>query len=150
MTRLVLDSNVWLDWLHFNDPRVNPLKTAMQNNEIEIVIDPPCLDELVKVLGYDRFGLEMAAQKSMLGEVDRVSTLLTGLDYVSADQLPWCADPDDVKFLALAQASGAGWLVTKDNALLARPKPRVSRSVVTRFRVGTPEQWSQSESATGH
>ena len=150
MTRVVLDSNVWLDWLHFDDPQVNPLKTATQINTIEVVIDPPCRDELVRVLGYDRFDLDMAAQQSMLGEVDRVSTLLTGLDYVSADQLPWCADPDDVKFLALAQASGAGWLITKDNALLARPKRGRGRGVVTHFRIGTPEQWSLSDRATGH
>lgn len=146
--RLVLDSNVWLDWLHFDDPRVTPLKRAQHNDAVEIVIDQPCRDELVRVLGYERFGLDMAAQRSMLEEVDRVSTLLAGLDYAAAEQLPWCADPDDVKFLALAQASGAGWLVTKDNALLTRHKPRRDRHGITSFRIGTPEQWSLSDPAT--
>jgi len=150
MLRLVLDSNVWLDWLHFDDPRVTPLKRAKNNDEIEIVIDQPCRDELVRVLDYDRFGLDKAAQESMLGEVDRVSTFLEDLSYAPADRLPWCSDPDDVKFLALAEASGAGWLVTKDNALLARPKPRRGFRRAGGFRIGTPEQWSLSDLAPNH
>lgn len=36
--------------------------------------------------------------------------------------LPLCRDPDDQKFLELAQAAKAGLLVTKDKALLALAK----------------------------
>jgi putative PIN family toxin of toxin-antitoxin system len=142
--RLVLDSNVWLDWLHFGDPRVQALKQARENNAVEIVIDQPCRDELVRVLGYDRFGLDVSAQDSMLEEAGRLSTLLTGLIYLPAERLPPCSDPDDIKFLALAQASGADWLVTKDNALL---RPRRGRRASAGFRIGTPEQWSLSDPA---
>ena len=140
--RLVLDSNVWLDWLHFDDPRVQALKQAREENIVEIVIDPPCRDELVRVLGYERFGLDTGTQNGMLCEADRLSTMLTGLAYLPAERLPPCADPDDIKFLALAQASGADWLVTKDNALLRhRRGPRLTAG----FRIGTPEQWSLSD-----
>ena len=142
--RLVLDSNVWLDWLHFDDPRVRSLKQAREENSVEIVIDPPCRDELVRVLGYDRFGLDAGTQNNMLSEADRLSTLLTGLTYLPAEQLPPCADPDDIKFLALAQASGADWLVTKDNALL---RHRRVRRRTAGFRTGTPEQWALSDRA---
>jgi len=142
--RLVLDSNVWLDWLHFDDPRVQSLKQARAQNIVEIVIDPPCRDELVRVLGYGRFGLDAGTQNSLLCEADRLSTLLSGLNYRPAAQLPPCTDPDDIKFLALAQASGADWLITKDNALLRhRRGPRRSAG----FRIGTPDQWSLSDLA---
>ena len=143
--RLVLDSNVWLDWLHFDDPRVRSLKQAREENAVQIVIDQPCRDELARVLGYDRFGLDEATQNDMLREADQLSTLLTGLTYLSAEQLPSCSDRDDIKFLALAQASGANWLVTKDNALLRR---RRSPRRAAGFRIGTPEQWSLSDFAT--
>ena len=141
--RLVLDSNVWLDWLHFDDPGVTPLKQAKQNGTVEIVIDAPCRDELQRVLGYQRFGLDVAAQRTMLGEADRLSTFLDDLRYAPTERLPWCSDPDDVKFLALAAASGADWLVTKDNALLS--KRRRKQSGHSSYRVVTPEQWSLSE-----
>jgi putative PIN family toxin of toxin-antitoxin system len=142
--RLVLDSNVWLDWLHFNDPRLQALKQAREDNAVEIVIDQPCRDELVRVLGYDRFRLDVATQSAMLDEAERLSTMLTGLTYLPAEQLPPCSDPDDIKFLALAQASRADWLVTKDNALL---RPRRGRRGTAGFRIGTPEQWSLSDPA---
>ncbi len=138
--RLVLDSNVWLDWLHFDDPRVAALKRAKRKNAVEIVIDLPCRDELARVLGYERFGLDKATQKALLGEVDRLSTLLEDLRYASAEQLPPCSDPDDIKFLALAQASSADWLITKDNALLAKRRGKGRAS--TSFRIAAPEQWA--------
>ena len=51
--------------------------------------------------------------------------------------LPKCEDPDDQKFLELALASGAAYLVTRDGALLdlaehkVRPLP---------YRIVTPRQ----------
>ena len=149
--RLVLDSNVWLDWLHFNDPRIAPLKDAKLGGAIEIVIDAPCRDELQRVLGYERFGLDSAAQLAMLREADRLCTFLHNLRYAPAEQLPRCSDPDDIKFLALADASGADWLVTKDNALLARRRHTVRGARMKdprSYRVGTPEQWSLSDAMT--
>ncbi len=149
--RLVLDSNVWLDWLHFDDPAITPLKQAKIEGAVEIVIDAACRDELQRVLGYDRFGLDNAAQLALLDEADRLSTLLQDLHYPPAERLPWCSDPDDIKFLALAHASSADWLVTKDKALLAprRRKTRGPRSnAPDSYRIGTPEQWSWSEPMT--
>ncbi|UCD67540.1 MAG: putative toxin-antitoxin system toxin component, PIN family [Betaproteobacteria bacterium] len=142
--RLVLDSNVWLDWLHFDDPGVSPLKRAKHNRTIEIVIDAPCRDELECVLGYDRFGLDKAAQHKMLSKADRLCTFLDDLRYAPAEQLPWCSDPDDIKFLALAAASEADWLITKDNALLSKRRRKTSGN--DSYRVATPDQWSSSES----
>lgn len=149
--RLVLDSNVWLDWLHFDDPGISPLKTANHNGTIEIVIDAPCRDELQRVLGYQRFGLDEGDQLALLHEADRISTFLDNLRYIPTEQLPRCSDPDDIKFLALAAASGADWLVTKDKALLARRRHTVRGFRVKglgSYRVGTPEQWSLSEAMT--
>lgn len=145
--RLVLDSNVWLDWLHFDDPGVTPLKEAKHNGAIEIVIDAPCRDELERVLGYERFGLNQAAQHTMLGEADRLSTFLDDLRYATAEQLPWCSDPDDIKFLALADACGADWLITKDNALLTKRRRKKHHGIS--YRVATPEQWLLSEDVNG-
>jgi putative PIN family toxin of toxin-antitoxin system len=141
--RLVLDSNVWLDWLIFDDPGVQPLKQAQHDGLVEIVIDPPCRDELVRVVAYERFGLDQITQATLLGNVDRLSTRLDQLRYPAADLLPRCSDPDDMKFLALSAAGGADWLITKDNALLATR--RKQKRTETAYRVATPQQWSSAQ-----
>lgn len=140
--RLVLDTNVWLDWLIFDDPTIIPLKTAREGDSVDIVIDEPCRDELVRVLAYPKFNLDDQSRADMLGQVDRLSQLLVELGYPSQDRLPYCSDPDDVKFLSLACASNADWLITKDNALLStlRKKNRASISI----QVATPELWALS------
>lgn len=118
MTRLVLDTNVWLDWLVFDEPAIAPLREAHEARRIEIVLDAACEVELVRVLAYDlgRHTLDARAQAACLercrGIVQRVETKWTR-------QLPPCRDPDDQKFLALALAAGADLLLTKDRALLA-------------------------------
>ena len=48
--RLVLDTNVWLDWLVFDDATLAPLKRAQADGAIEIFSDEACTRELVAVL----------------------------------------------------------------------------------------------------
>ena len=50
--RVVLDTNVWLDWLVFNDASVVALKAAQAAQRIEIVRDQPGELELERVLEY--------------------------------------------------------------------------------------------------
>ena len=52
MLRLVLDTNVWLDWLVFDDAGVALLKAAVAAGQAEILIDAACAAELAAVLGY--------------------------------------------------------------------------------------------------
>jgi len=138
--RLVLDTNVWLDWLFFDDPAVVPLKTARDDGTIEIVIDTPCRDELVRVLTYPKFELDAKLQRQLLTQADRYSIHLDDLSYPAADALPVCADPDDVKFQSLAYASNAHWLISKDNALLVKQRRR--NFIPVAYQVVTPQQWA--------
>jgi len=138
--RLVLDTNVWLDWLIFDDPAIVPLKTAKDNGSIEIVIDDPCRDELVRVLAYPKFALDDDAQKNLLAQADQICSRLHALSYPMPDSLPVCKDPDDVKFQSLACASVADWLISKDNALLSTRRKR--KSVPVSYQTATPKQWA--------
>lgn len=115
--RLVLDTQVWLDWLVFDDPSVAPLREAHAAGRIQIMIDEACEAELERVLGYDlgKYTIDANAQAACLarcrGIVKRVEPKLV-------QGLPQCRDPDDQKFLELALAVQADVLVTKDRALL--------------------------------
>ena len=50
--RLVLDTNVWLDWLVFDDPGIAHIAAAVAAGEAEVVVDGACEAELARVLGY--------------------------------------------------------------------------------------------------
>lgn len=120
MLRLVLDTNIWLDWLVFDDPSAAPIQVAVAAGRAVIHTDPACEAEFVRVLGYDRAKrtLEPAAQAACHA---RMCTIVHIVDPAAAHplmRLPDCRDPDDQKFLELARACGADFLVSRDRALL--------------------------------
>ncbi|HEX4985196.1 MAG TPA: putative toxin-antitoxin system toxin component, PIN family [Burkholderiales bacterium] len=143
--RLVLDSNVWIDWLVFDDPAVAPLKAACRDARVEIAIDPPCLDELAAVLAYPEFGLDAGQQAAAAVQVRRIAVTHARSSVTAGAMLPRCADPDDQKFIDLAHAARADWLVTRDKALL-RLDGRLRRAGP---RVGTPAQWAAAAADAG-
>ena len=117
MLRLVLDTNVWLDLLVFNDPGVRAIRAAVDEGRAEIFIDAACEAELERVLAYDfgRHRIPPAALAQCRGLCKRFGTVLSEADRA---RLPRCTDADDQKFIEAAAAAGAHILVTKDLALL--------------------------------
>jgi len=134
--RLVLDTHIWLDWLVFDDPGVAPIRAAVAAGAVQVFMDARCEEELARVLGYPRrkTTLDAEAQAACLAECRRVCSRIAVSE--PTDRLPQCRDPDDQKFLELASASGAGALVTRDQALL-----ELARGTLP-FRILTPEQAS--------
>jgi uncharacterized protein len=122
--RLVLDTNVWLDWLVFDDPGVSALRHAVVAGHAEVWIDEGCLSELARVLGYPLFAsaLDPEVQAAHLAAARQVVRMLNrhdaGYEALHESALPLCRDPDDQKFLELARDCRASHLVTKDKALL--------------------------------
>ncbi len=132
--KVVLDTQVWLDWLVFDDPSVLPIREAQAAGRVEIVIDAACEAELVRVLAYDlgKYSLEPDEQTHCIARCRGVSRRVpTG----SHGDLPRCKDPDDQKFLELAAGAGARYLITKDQSLL------VLASRVTQLRILSPKDF---------
>jgi uncharacterized protein len=118
--RLVLDTNVWLDWLVFDDPGIGRIAAAVAAGEAEIVVDAAGETELARVLGYPFKDRTLSVQRQ-IECLARCRSLARGAENAGAEtahRLPKCSDPDDQKFLELALACGAAFLVTKDRALL--------------------------------
>ena len=145
--RLVLDTNVWLDWLVFHDPGVVAIQSAVASGKAEIFIDPACAQELERALTYrlQKKVLVAEAQAACLAECRRIARKDEGERMKDERSLlPACRDPDDQKFLELARDCGANFLVTKDRALLelarrkARPAP---------CRIVTPQQFTDAVKA---
>lgn len=125
--RWVLDTNVWLDWLLFEDPAVEPIGVAARAGRIALVTDDECAAEFRRVLDYP-FGKHSPDElhRCALGERFCAVARRVDADTESSVPLPVCRDPDDQKFLTLALRSKARLLVTRDKALLelARPSRR--------------------------
>ncbi len=128
--RLVLDSNVWLDWLVFGDPGVEPIRAAVQRGDAEVFIDAACEAELRRVLTYP-FGkrlLEEAQRQACIAQCLALARRIEPMERMP--KLPKCRDPDDQKFLEAALAAEADYLVTKDDALLALANRRLPFLIV--------------------
>ena len=136
--RLVLDTNIWLDWLVFDDPSVAPLRAAHAGAAVEIVTDIACIEELRRVLGYRlrKAVLGQAARESALEQCRRIATMFEAAAQApfSAVPLPLCRDQDDQKFLELARAARADYLITKDRDLLELARRKYAH---TGFRILT-------------
>jgi len=140
--RLVLDTNVWLDLLVFNDADVLPIRNAVARGDAVVFISPACIAEFARVLGYQLSGrtLDAAAQAAALTKCNAVARPLQGCDaHHHIDELPRCEDPDDQMFLELARDCGADVLLTKDRDLLALATRKLKPLP---FRIVTPRQYA--------
>jgi len=134
--KLVLDTNVVIDWLVFDDPFMNPLRHGVRDGRIVVLTHPPAIDELKRVLAYPQLKLNSTRQHEIFACYLAETTIVAMPEGFSPTQLmmpggfPRCRDRDDQKFLELAQRGAADWLLTRDKALL-----RVRKAV--RFAIAT-------------
>lgn len=114
--RLVLDTNVVLDLLHFADATVSPILNALETRSAHCCASAQTLDELRRVLAYPEFKIDTEAQTTLLTRYQAWIGL--GEPASVHANLPRCSDPDDQMFLELAAATRANFLISKDKALL--------------------------------
>jgi len=117
--KAVLDTNAWLDWLVFDDPSARELGRAAEAGGIVLLATESTRAEWLAVIARPRFGLDQAARAAIADRYDRHAMLIDP-DRASPlpARVPECRDPDDRKFVELALAAGADFLITRDKALL--------------------------------
>jgi putative PIN family toxin of toxin-antitoxin system len=134
--RLVLDTNVILDWLVFKDVRIAELQRAWDEQRLELITHKPALDELRRVLAYPQFKLEETRQRAIMEDYESRVRVVSLPEGASMENLgtpagfPRCKDCDDDHFIALAYHHHADALVSKDRAVLNLAK-RVRKFGVT-------------------
>jgi uncharacterized protein len=74
LPRVVLDSNVWIDILVFDDPRTRPIAAALADRRVDAVIDARCRAELARVLDYPQFARFAVDKEAALAQVDGWTT----------------------------------------------------------------------------
>jgi putative PIN family toxin of toxin-antitoxin system len=133
---IVLDSNVWIDILVFDDPHTRPILAALERGALRALIDARCLAELTHVLDYPQFEKRAVDKAAALSRLARLSVLVEPRAPLEDTRpLPKCKDRDDQKFLELAHAVRADWLISKDRAVLKLAK-RIARDFG--FRIAQP------------
>ena len=137
---LVLDTNVVLDLLYFDDAAARPILDALNGGRADCAATGDTCEELRRVLAYPEFALAPSRQATILETYQAMSR---SVETASAPvAMPRCSDPDDQKFLELAAASGAQVLVSKDRALL-----RLRHRCAPLFRIVNPAEavrWLQN------
>jgi uncharacterized protein len=122
--RLILDTNIWLDWLVFGDPSARPLERLASGGEV--LATQRMLDEFAAVIARPTFGLD-ASRCAALQDQQRSRVRLVD---PAPDCRLACTDPDDQGYIDLAVAHRVDWLLSRDKALL-----RLRRHAWRRFGV---------------
>ena len=132
----VLDTNVFLDWLVFDDPRVAPLVAACTAGAVRCIGCLPMRDELARMLASARLARwspdAQAALRAHDARVERVGVAPTQRRLI-------CTDADDQVFLDLALERSAQWLITHDRALLRLAR----RARALGVDILTPADWAR-------
>lgn len=141
--RLVLDTNVWLDWLVFNDPGISVIKQAVTKHDAVIFATADCEQELERVLTYPmrKLPLDPDRQADCLAQFRCIARLHDGGGHCDRNALPRCKDADDQKFLELACDCSADFLITRDRDLLVFARRKYQPLP---FRIVTPPQFASA------
>lgn len=126
---VVIDTNIALDLLVFEDPAWAPLTARLAAGELLWLATAAMRIELERVLGYPLIARRMAQRglevPAVLADFDARVQLVEGVP----PRAPCvCSDPDDQVFIDLAVAHGA-LLLSKDKAVLSMKKRLALRGV---------------------
>ena len=119
---VVIDTNIVLDLLVFDDPDRAPLAAALAAGELNWLATVAMRNELARVLGYPLIVERLAAKgrgaDDVLAAFDAQAQVV---DNVPVRASCVCSDPDDQIFIDLAVAHRAR-LLSKDRAVLSMRK----------------------------
>ena len=116
--RLVLDTNIVIDMLHFANPHTAPVLAALLTGQCTAFTDSVCLAELERVCTYPAFKLDAEQQSAILARYGQLVVRADASEGETTRPLPRCRDADDQKFLILAARCQADLLITRDKLLL--------------------------------
>jgi putative PIN family toxin of toxin-antitoxin system len=125
---LILDTNILLDILVFDDQRAHPLRVALSNQELDALVTEDTLDEFIDVISRPQFNLDKQKQAEILLQWQSWSRLVKQSDLQVA---PWkCKDRDDQVFINLAFTFKPSTLISKDKLVLKLAKRAIKEQVI--------------------
>lgn len=116
-TPIVLDTNVVLDLLVFDDPATPALQQALDEGVLRWIATPVMREELARVLAYPHLVVRLDHYRLSAADVLAAFDRQVQRVDVAPRASMVCRDPDDQKFIDLAVAHRAA-LLSKDHAVL--------------------------------
>ncbi|MDX9709120.1 MAG: putative toxin-antitoxin system toxin component, PIN family [Trichloromonas sp.] len=113
--RVVFDTNVVVSALLFRHGHLSWWRKAWREGRAIPLLGRETVAELVRVLSYPKFRLKPEEIEALLADYLPCGEVITDKP---TEKAPSCRDPDDQKFIDLAFAGNADWLVSGDNDLL--------------------------------
>lgn len=113
---VVLDTNVILDILVFEDPKSSIIRIALENQSIDTLRSHATVSELADVIARPAFALSTIKQEQILLHWQNWSRLIE--DAAIAKAPMHCRDPDDQIFIDLAYSFKPALLLSKDVRVL--------------------------------
>ncbi len=135
---IVLDTNVVLDWLVFGNPESDAVAAAIVAREVRWVATRAMRDELAHVLARGHLDAWAPDLDSLWAHWDHHCNELPTPESVGPPGRLRCADADDQKFIDLAVACNARWLLSRDRAVLKLARRLREHGVDTR----PPDRWT--------
>jgi uncharacterized protein len=133
---VVLDTNVVLDWLVFENTNVALLSAAVMGGHVRWLACQRMREELLRALSYSSLARWNPDSERTLTSFDRWAVVQPTPLRTTHGPLV-CSDPDDQVFIDLSLQTGALWLLTHDKALLKLRRAAKLRGV----SVLQPELW---------
>ena len=135
---VVLDTNVVLDWMVFDDPRCRALVRQIESARLQWIATQAMREELARVLTRPALQRWKPDIDAVLACFDRFCQPFAEAPRGGAT--PRCTDPDDQIFIDLALQAQAQWLFSRDRAVLAL----ASQARRHRVQLLRPEDWKEA------
>lgn len=139
----VLDTNVVLDCLLFDEPAARPLAAALASGQMRWLATAAMLQELDFVLWRPTLDRWADRRAALVAAVQRLPSLCEAPHRPAGAGWPLCRDAADQIFIDLALGSGTPWLLTRDKDLLHLARAAARRGVT----VCTPAIWAARQVA---
>ena len=140
---LVLDTNVVLDWLLFRNPACVALNAALVAGDVRWIASAAMREELAHVLARGTLEKWQPDLPALWARWDQHCTEVPAAAPLGPAAALRCSDPDDQKFIDLAVACKARWLLSHDRAVQRLARRLRDRGVT----VTTPAAWLLPQAA---
>lgn len=137
--KLVLDTQVVMEWLVFRDPGIQPLVGPIEAGRWTWIGSEAMRDELLHVLSRGVAARWNPDPQGIASTFARLCQMPAAQDGDAPPPLLKCRDKDDQKFIDLALSQRADALISRDSDVLALSK-RARKHGLAILR---PEQWLQ-------
>ncbi len=132
---VVLDTNIVLDLLLFQNPQAQGLRQALDQQQLRWLATAPMREELARVLAYPKIAPMLARLGHSLASLLAQWDALVSVVEVAPRCAVRCQDPDDQMFIDLAVAHRAQ-LLSKDALVLRLARRLLPLGVVVGSELG--------------